>query len=262
METAFLSHPFQMSSNPSWQTEFLSRPPAEVIQHFRTMPATSDVEFLRNYSMRVDLTPPPHGLYSPPPDILDTKGKSRMVELDDNKWEEQFRAFEESVKDDEANRAIDNELDMQESEQFFGDFESIWNGIQAEEAEREFSADEMGFLDKFKEEEFDWSDAFEDGKPDLGDYLFEPDNPFLQHERPFEEGVRLMENSGSLSEAALAFEAVCQLQPDNVKGWTYLGAVQAQNEKELAAIRALEQAIRLDESNLPALMVLLSYMSF
>jgi len=60
----------------------------------------------------------------------------------------------------------------------------------------------------------------------------------------------------------LAFEAVCQLQPDNVKGWTYLGAVQAQNEKELAAIRALEQAIRLDESNLPALMVLLSYMSF
>jgi len=64
-----------------------------------------------------------------------------------------------------------------------------------------------------------------------------------------------MEVGGSLSEAALCFEAVCQLQPKRVEGWTYLGSVQAQNEKELAAIRALEQAIRLDETNLPALMV-------
>ena len=117
---------------------------------------------------------------------------------------------------------------------------------------------EGDFMDRFTDDVFDQNDVF-DGKPDLGDYLFEPDNPYMTHQDPFKEGIRLMEVGGSLSEAALCFEAICQLQPKDVDGWTYLGTVQAQNEKELAAIRALEQAIRLDEANLPALMVFLFY---
>jgi peroxin-5 len=249
MENAFRTHPF--TASPTWQNEFLTRPPPEVAQHFHTMPPTSDAAFMRDFGARFDMYSGP-GMYSPPL-MTDLKGKSRMVELDDSKWEEQFRALEDSMKDDEANKAIENELNAQESEQFFGDFQSIWNGIRAEEAEKLGDGD-IDFMDQFNDGNFDSSDIF-DGKPDLGDYLFEPDNPYMNHPNPFEEGVRLMTVGGSLSEAALAFEAVCQLESKRVDGWTYLGSVQAQNEKELAAIRALEQAIRLDESNLSALMV-------
>ena len=63
-----------------------------------------------------------------------------------------------------------------------------------------------------------------------------------------------MEEGGNLSVAALAFEAAVQKDPNHVDAWTRLGAAQAQNEKEIPAIRALEQASRLDPSNLEALM--------
>ena len=253
MENAFHGN----STTHPWQSDFLNRPPAEVAQHLHNMPATSDVAFMQDFGLRFDPYIAPGvssglGMYAPPM-MADMKGKGKMVELDDKHWEEQFRVFEDTMKDDEANKAIDKELNAQESEQFFGDFQSIWNGIRAEEADRLAGVD-MDFLERFNDELFDSNDIF-DGKPDLGDYLFEPENPYMNHPDPFKEGLRLMEVGGSLSEAALAFEAVCQLESARVDGWTYLGTVQAQNEKELAAIRALEQAIRLDESNLHALMV-------
>jgi hypothetical protein len=249
MENAFRAHP--MSTNHAWQNDFLNRPPPEVAQHFHTMPATSDAAFMRDFGARFDMYSGP-GIYSPPL-MNDLKGKSKMVELDNTKWEEQFRAFEDTMKDDEANKAIDEELNVQEGEQFFGDFQSLWDGIRAEDAAN-YDLGNNDFLDQFNEGGFDSNDIF-DGKPDLGDYLFEPENPYLNHPDPYSEGLRLLETGGSLSEAALAFEAVCQTESTRVEGWTYLGAIQAQNEKELAAIRALEQAIRLDESNMPALMV-------
>ncbi|ORY83778.1 hypothetical protein BCR37DRAFT_402424 [Protomyces lactucae-debilis] len=69
--------------------------------------------------------------------------------------------------------------------------------------------------------------------------------------------MRLLKNGGgSLSEAALCFEAVCQREEGDVqqKAWCQLGLCQAQNEKEDAAIKALENAIRLDPGDLEALM--------
>jgi peroxin-5 len=249
MENAFRAHP--LSANQAWSNDFLNRPPPEVAQHFHTMPATSDVAFMRDFGARFDMYSGP-GLHSPPL-MSDLKGKNKMVELDNTKWEEQFRAFEDSMKDDEANKAIDEELSVQEGEQFFGDFQSIWNGIRAEE-EANYDSGNMDFVGFTDPAGIDYQDVF-DGKPDLGDYLFEPENPYLNHLDPYSEGLRLLEAGGSLSEAALAFEAVCQTDSTRVEGWTYLGTIQAQNEKELAAIRALEQAIRLDESNMPALMV-------
>jgi peroxin-5 len=251
MESAFRANSL---GNHSWQTDMLNHPPQEITPLFHSMPGTA-LPLLNGME-------PYHTTYSPfmgslgldhlPLEQLN-KGKGKMVELDESLWEEQFRAFEDTMKDDEANKAIDKELDLHESEQFFGDFQSIWNGIRAEEAEK-LAGGDMDFLDRFNEEMFDVNDVF-DGKPDLGDYLFEPDNSYMSHPDAFSEGVRLMEAGGSLSEAALAFEAACQLQSTRVEAWTYLGTVQAQNEKELAAIRALEQAIRLDEANLSALMV-------
>lgn len=84
--------------------------------------------------------------------------------------------------------------------------------------------------------------------------MFESDNIFKEVTNPFEEGVRIMKEGGNLSLAALAFEAAVQKDPQHVEAWVLLGSAQAQNEKETPAIRALEQALKIDPNNLSSLM--------
>ena len=76
----------------------------------------------------------------------------------------------------------------------------------------------------------------------MGEYLFEPDNPYLEHKDPYSEGKRLVDTGGNLSLAALAFEAAVQQNERHIEAWTELGACQAMNEKETPAIRAYEAA--------------------
>lgn len=197
------------------------------------------------------------------------KGKSRMVELDDKDWEQQFAAMEshqtvledDQALDDEANAAMEAQLnDMDRSVEDFGEFESVWRNIQAETANaRALAEDEnfvngmhMGDLDPW--EGFDGLNTHANRDPQLGDYMFEQDNLFKDIADPFAEGLRIMEEGGNLSLAALAFEAAVQKDPQHVQAWVKLGAAQAQNEKETPAIRALEQALKIDPSNLEALM--------
>ena len=201
------------------------------------------------------------------------KGKGRMTELDDKDWEQQFKemdAADQQALDAEANAAMERELnDMDRSvlseTNEYGDFESVWRGIQAEtEAARSMAADEqfgMHMGDEVPINTFDnWDNfdsVFHDGfrDPQLGNYLFEEDNPFATTSKdPFNEGLKIMNEGGNLSLAALAFEAAVQKDPQHVQAWCQLGSAQAQNEKESPAIRALEQALKLDPSNLPALM--------
>ncbi|KAI9848952.1 MAG: Peroxisomal membrane signal receptor PTS1 [Sclerophora amabilis] len=202
---------------------------------------------------------------------LDIKGKGRMIELDDKNWEEQFAQIDGAGQrdlDTEANAAMEGELeDMDRSvlseTNEYGDFESIWKGIQAETATaRNMVDNENIFRDGVHMGEFDQWDGFEglgthggfDRDENLGDYLFEEDNIFKDVGDPFGEGVRIMEEGGNLSLAALAFEAAVQRDTQHVEAWSLLGSAQAQNEKESPAIRALERALTLDPSNLPALM--------
>ncbi|KAK2758706.1 Peroxisomal membrane signal receptor PTS1 [Arachnomyces sp. PD_36] len=205
-----------------------------------------------------------------------SKGKGRMVELDDENWEAQFaqidQAGQESL-DDEANTAMEaelNELDRSvpaEAEQSddFRNFENVWNGIQAETATTNrqmadetanFNMSENPHIGEFGEwdgfDSLNTHGGFRD--PQLGDYLFEEDNAFRATNNPFEEGVRIMNEGGNLSLAALAFEAAVQKDPEHVQAWTMLGSAQAQNEKESPAIRALEQSLKIDPSNVDALM--------
>ena len=84
--------------------------------------------------------------------------------------------------------------------------------------------------------------------------MFEPQNPFQDCSNPYEEGIQIMDSGGNLSLAALAFEAAVQKDRQHVAAWVRLGSAQAQNEKETAAIRALEEALKLDPNNLEALM--------
>jgi len=88
------------------------------------------------------------------------------------------------------------------------------------------------------------------------EYEFETENPFLTHENPFEEGLQLADN-GNLSDAVLAFEAAAQKNPENVEAWYRLGAVQQENEKEIAAISALREAVKLNPKHIGASLVFL-----
>ncbi|KAK4170164.1 peroxisomal targeting signal 1 receptor encoded by the pex5 protein [Cladorrhinum sp. PSN259] len=209
----------------------------------------------------------------PPPQQqeVEGKGKGKVVELDENKWEEQFKQMElhdqqlrETAQDEAA--AMEPELNQMDeklmrSETGYGDLESIWRGIQAEH-------EQLKELDEIEEDfaKFDSSNFGGDNLHDWGlnnrlgadpivqEYLFEDENIFQASGNPFEEGLRIMNEGGNLSMAALAFEAAAQKDPQHVEAWVYLGSAQAQNEKEDAAIRALEQALKLDPNNLPALM--------
>lgn len=218
-----------------------------------------------------------HPAYSPmnmqQPAELSTqdKGKGRMVELDDENWEAQFAEMETAGTrdlDEEANAAMEaelNELDrsvLTGTESHDKSFERVWERIKAQMDPNRKLADDVKFDvnddnlhmgDLGEWEGFDTLNTrFRD--PQLGDYLFEPDNAFRAVNNPFEEGVKIMREGGNLSLAALAFEAAVQKDPQHVEAWTWLGTAQAQNEKESPAIRALEQAIKLDPKNLDALM--------
>lgn len=200
------------------------------------------------------------------------KGKGRLVELDDTKWEEQFAQLEmddkqEAKVEQEQSTAAERELNemdkaIQSETNEFGDFESIWKGIQAETAAARSMVNEEQFFDEF---DADWNkgplpdfpssgDWGRFGDPVIENYMFEEENFFQDQKNAFDEGVKIMKEGGNLSLAALAFEAAVQQQPDHIEAWVYLGSAQAQNEKETAAIRALEQAIKLDPNNLAALM--------
>ncbi|KAI4869269.1 TPR-like protein [Hypoxylon rubiginosum] len=202
------------------------------------------------------------------------KGKERVTELNDQQWEEQFKQLElqdkESTEVDEA-AALEPELNkldekiLESETNEFGDFESIWRGIKADEALNKEGLDEEEWVEQLGDP--DWADRFEGwsqpgansrliGDPDMGPYLFEEDNLFKDTQNPFQEGMRIVDEGGNLSLAALAFEAAIQKDPTHVEAWVQLGTAQAQNEKETAAIRALEQAKSLDPNNAPALMTL------
>ena len=200
------------------------------------------------------------------------KGKSRMVELDDQDWEAQFASLDQvdqEALDREANAAMEAELDQADRSvdpgtatetDDFGDFESIWRGIQAETKNARSMMDDEKFGEHMGEDMDKW-EGFDSlnlptslHDPALGDYMFEEDNLFKNVSNAYDEGVRIMNEGGNLSLAALAFEAAVQQDPTHTAAWTALGQAQAQNEKETPAIRALEQAIKIDPNNLDALM--------
>ncbi|KAF5870760.1 putative peroxisomal targeting signal receptor protein [Botrytis fragariae] len=203
----------------------------------------------------------------PAQDLQQDKGKGKMVELDDQNWEEQFKQIDLQGKELEESLAAEGELNemdrsvLESETNEFGDFESIWKGIQAENAAAREMAGEQS-LNGMNISEFDQWDGFDAvgthqspfRDPQLGDYMFENENLFKDISNPFDEGVRIMHEGGNLSLAALAFEAAVQKDPQHVDAWVLLGSAQAQNEKETPAIRALEQALKVDPMNLTALM--------
>ena len=198
------------------------------------------------------------------------KGKARMVELDEKDWEQQFAEIDTATQrdlDTEANAAMEQELNDMDKDllsETSEDFERVWRNIQAETAAARSIIDNgeygMHMGDQIPLRDFDTWDNFDSNfqdryrDPEMGNYIFEEDNPFSATKDPFEEGIKIMNERGNLSLAALAFEAAVQKDPQHIEAWCQLGSAQAQNEKESPAIRALEQAIALNPGNLSAMM--------
>lgn len=206
----------RMNLHANWNAEFLQNPELNVSQ-LNEIPPEFEAAFQKNFDWANEF-------------VLNRdkgKGKEKIVELDSTTWEEQFAAAQQ-----DAERSQDF-IDSQDDKNLFKQFDDIWSQIQ------------------------DDSIDFENFKlRDLGDYQFEPDNPYLLHDDPFQEGLRLTEMGGSLSEIALAFEAAVSKDSRNSDAWMFLGNTQAQNEKEEAAIRALQKAVEMNGNNLTALMSL------
>ncbi|TPX34526.1 hypothetical protein SmJEL517_g02920 [Synchytrium microbalum] len=208
-------------------------------------------------------------------------GQARITEIDsefeqafaqhsqahlEDEWSNQFAEAQRSLSDKGKGKALSSDEltamfeqyqaggDGVESADFFEKFNETWKNMNRDGEEAPASWD--GEYDDFLKEVNNQSSSFD---PDpvtapLAPYTFETENHFLDHPDPMSEGIRLMENGGSLSEAALALEAAVQREPNNSEAWARLGIVQAENEKEEPAIAALQRAVQEDPNNLSALM--------
>ncbi|TVY37312.1 Peroxisomal targeting signal receptor, partial [Lachnellula subtilissima] len=170
------------------------------------------------------------------------KGKGKMVELDDEHWEEQFKQIDIQGREEEEALAGEAELDQMDREM-----------VNTDNMESEMGV-HMGELDQWDGFESLGTHQSPFRDPQLGEYMFEEDNIFKNANNPFDEGVRIMHEGGNLSLAALAFEAAVQKDEQHIEAWVLLGSAQAQNEKETPAIRALQQTLKLDPNHLTALM--------
>lgn len=217
-------------------------------------PAMSHMDMNDQYSAQFEQAFQKHFDWANDFTLGQDKGKGVNVQ-DHATWEQEFAAYDNKPELTEEERIAKEIEDASAAEdtKYFENFESIWQNI------RDGSTGGPEGFDN------DWEDEFANFnpgngadvlKPDLGEYVFEIENPFMSHPDPMSEGLRLLEQGGSLSEAALAFEAAVQKSPLDSQAWMHLGNTQAQNEKEEPAIRALEKAVEVDEGNLSALMSL------
>lgn len=92
--------------------------------------------------------------------------------------------------------------------------------------------------------------------PTETEYIFDERNPLKdQFEDPFAEGLKKLEQ-GDIPSAALLFEAAVLKDPENSAAWRLLGTTQAQNEKDVSAIRALKNCLKIDANDQEARLAL------
>ncbi|KAI8646124.1 hypothetical protein BD408DRAFT_449884 [Parasitella parasitica] len=105
----------------------------------------------------------------------------------------------------------------------------------------------------------EWDRLEPDGKPygyraihpEYGKYNYMADNPYLHCQDAIDNAIH-----SSLADAIIALEAVTQLEPEDAKTWEQLGLKQQENERDAAAITALEKAVSIDANCLDAWLAL------
>jgi peroxin-5 len=176
-------------------------------------------------------------------------------------WSQEFN-------DAEANTKISGPGNQ--SEEWQTQFEELWQKMKVSETpgNHDWAKEFKDILpDTFptsllNQNDFDYENKRKDiheADPVLADcalYTFEPVNPYLEHPNPFQAGLDIINSpSGSLTSACLAFEAAVQRDSSNDEAWQRLGMTQAENEKEVPAIAALQRCVQENPKNLEALMV-------
>jgi peroxin-5 len=170
------------------------------------------------------------------------KGKEPMQE----QWQEEFTSKQNELEADQIDTHAGDTVDWQQQ------FQEIWSKM--EESKR---AGEGDWASEFKDifpadmepESLEVDPVFATCEP----YIFEKTNEFLSHPDPYQAGLDLLRDQGSLSLAALAFEAAVQRDEHNSDAWMRLGKIQAENEKEIPAIAALQRAVQENPRNVEAL---------
>lgn len=166
------------------------------------------------------------------------KAVSKSLHIKDNEIKEEIEMLDTP---EQINKSLEDH-DIIIDNDYQAEFQQVWDSIHQD------SEDIMpNYLS---------GDKFFNRRSELGDikYDFEnTNNEYLHNPNAYEIGCILMENGAKLSEAAMAFEAAVQENPNHVDAWLRLGLVQIQNEKEINGISALESCLRLDPKNLEAM---------
>ena len=204
-------------------------------------------------------------------------------QIEQNQKEKGKKVIDKVEADHQSKQEVDNDkdieqqfkqalrdegLDIEKHHDYLAEFENVWNTMKDDnnttadsgyynknlaDWEKQF-ADEMNAA----RESID-NDIYanvNDNKEVIEEYKFENENQYLEAEDPFSLGQRLLREGGPLSEPALAFEAAAQQNSHNSKAWLWLGYTHAMDEKEEAAIRALERCLIEDGNEIEAMIPL------
>ena len=161
--------------------------------------------------------------------------QSKLTEHANQKWQQEFE--KQIMQSEQKTEAVD-------TRDWESEFQDIWNNLKLDQ--------DNEFFEDFKLTVQDYNTPYE----------FEPQNPYLEHENPYLLGLEMIQNNESLTLVALAFEASLQKDSSNSDCWLQLGKIQAENEKEPAAILALKKSIELNPLSLECLQSLaISYIN-
>ncbi|TIC05243.1 TPR-like protein [Wallemia mellicola] len=214
-----------------------------------------------------------------------TQQTAPVNEAEENaKWDEQFDKMneeiskkaaavseqstatkEEDIQEQFKQTLRDEGLDVDNNQDYLAEFENVWNTQYAphEDAsnknlaswEKQFNM-EMNNARESIENDLIENQATSNPNQSVQTYQFETTNQYMESADPFAEGQRLLKEGGPLSEPALAFEAAARQSPHNAKAWLWLGYTHAMDEKEEAAIKALERCLNEDANELEAMIPL------
>lgn len=210
------------------------------------------------------------------------KGKGKIVELNDEDWQAQFDRVGESIQKEpqtdkvvdqslsvdgeKTTNLLDGEINLDASEadhELLQSLEQTWSNLKQTLNEQSTISDEemaqwesqygSQFMDNtgldyeddgVTDTRIQWTKENIDNflKEELA-YPFQETNDYMTHPDPFAEGQRLLAEGAPLSEAGLAFEAACRLDPSRAEAWKAAGETWAADEREVKGIRALEKAV-------------------
>jgi len=148
------------------------------------------------------------------------RGEQEMDELFAKAWQDG------QLNEEALNNAWTNMMGQSQMDNF--DYDSLWNDTSKWEGPSLVSPLEQ-------------------------EYKLEENNPFVQHQTPFDEGMKLFQ-AGDLRNAVLAFQAVIGSEKTHSEAWRMLGVVHQENDEDRKAIQCFERAVEYDAYNLDALL--------